>query len=196
MTGSWIVSFAGRTFGPYSTRQMGEFAAEGRLAKQSLVARAGENVFRKACEESELAPIFHNPKDLRNSEDPRSAMVAEPVRPDPQPAFGRHDENSRPGETAHFIIAADLKSGSIARLEEAIAKLGQCCPIMPQVWLLSSDQPISIIRNMLTQQVGKLDLLFVIDATNDKAAWFNFGPEADARIRKFWRADGKNRPAR
>lgn len=189
MTGSWIVSFAGRTFGPYSTRQMGEFAAEGRLAKQSLVARAGESTFRKACEESELAPIFHN------SHDPPAAIVPQPLRPETQPAFGRHDENSRPGEFAHFIIAADLKSGSIARLEETIAKLGQSCPIMPQVWLLSSDQPISIIRNMLTQQVGKLDLLFVIDATNDKAAWFNFGPEADARIRKFWRADGKNRAA-
>jgi hypothetical protein len=29
-------------------------------------------------------------------------------------------------------------------------------------------------------------MLFIVDATHDKAAWFNFGPEADARIRRIW----------
>jgi len=38
-------------------------------------------------------------------------------------------------------------------------------------------------------------MLFVIDATNDKAAWFNFGPEVDARIRKIWRTETKLRAA-
>jgi hypothetical protein len=34
--------------------------------------------------------------------------------------------------------------------------------------------------------LGKIDTLFVIDATRNKATWFNFGPEADARIRRVW----------
>jgi hypothetical protein len=38
-------------------------------------------------------------------------------------------------------------------------------------------------------------VLFVADASNDKAAWFNFGPEADARIRKLWRAESRLRAA-
>ncbi|MGH6888666.1 MAG: DUF4339 domain-containing protein [Rhizomicrobium sp.] len=185
MTGSWIISFAGRTFGPYSTRQMKEFAAEGRVAEQSLVARAGEKTFHKALEEPELAAIFSS------SQDSPTTSASQNMRREPQPAFGRGDEASSAGERARFMIVADLKSGSIAKLEEAIARLGQSCTIMPQAWLLSSDQPISIIRNLLVQQIGKLDLLFVIDATNDRAAWFNFGPEADARIRKFWRTDTK-----
>jgi hypothetical protein len=29
-------------------------------------------------------------------------------------------------------------------------------------------------------------MLFVVDATRDRAAWFNFGPEADTRIRRLW----------
>lgn len=189
MTGSWIVSFAGRTFGPYSTGQMREFAAEGRLAEQSLVARAGENSFRKVCEEPELASIF------RDATEPATVAPSHNLRREQQAAFGRSDESSPVAERSHYIVVADLKSGSIVRLEEAIAKLGQCCAIMPQAWLLSSNQPISIVRNLLVQQVGKLDLLFVIDATNDKAAWFNFGPEVDARIRKFWRTDAKSRAA-
>jgi hypothetical protein len=32
-------------------------------------------------------------------------------------------------------------------------------------------------------------VLFVVDATNNKAAWFNFGPEAEARIRRIWSKD-------
>ncbi len=28
----------------------------------------------------------------------------------------------------------------------------------------------------------------VVDATHNKAAWFNFGPESDTRIRRVWTA--------
>ena len=42
------------------------------------------------------------------------------------------------------------------------------------------------MRNALVRKLGKLDTLFIVDAGRDKAAWFNFGPEADTRIRKIW----------
>ena len=54
---------------------------------------------------------------------------------------------------------------------------------------------MNAIRNVLVQQLGKLDVLFVVDATRDKAAWFNFGPEADARIRRNWARHDRKRPA-
>ncbi len=59
-------------------------------------------------------------------------------------------------------------------------------PLTPQAWLLTSDTTINAIRQALVQKLGKLDMLFVADATNDKAAWFNFGPEVDSRIRRIW----------
>ena len=40
------------------------------------------------------------------------------------------------------------------------------------------------------QKLGKLDTIFIVDAAHDKAAWFNFGPEADTRIRKMWTQAG------
>ena len=46
--------------------------------------------------------------------------------------------------------------------------------------------PVNAVRNLLVQQLSKLDVLFVVDATHNKAAWFNFGPEADSRIRRIW----------
>ena len=57
---------------------------------------------------------------------------------------------------------------------------------MAQAWVLSSEASINTIRNALVQKLGKLDTLFIVDAAHDKAAWFNFGPESDTRIRKMW----------
>ena len=58
-----------------------------------------------------------------------------------------------------------------------------------------SSQTVNTVRNTLTPQLGKLDMLFVVNASNNKAAWFNFGPEADARIRKLWQSEPKLRAA-
>ena len=84
------------------------------------------------------------------------------------------------------MIVADLKSSSISGLEEEIFTLGQAHRFMPQAWILSSEASINTIRNALVQKLGKIDTLFIVDAAHDKAAWFNFGPESDTRIRKMW----------
>ena len=78
-----------------------------------------------------------------------------------------------------------MKGGSITKLEDEIFALGTAFALFSQVWLLSSEQSLGAIRNRLIQQLGKPDSLFVADATNDKAAWFNFGTQADAHIRKI-----------
>jgi len=186
MTGSWTISVAGQIYGPYSTEQMRGFAAEGRLARQSLVAPEGENEFRRAAEQPELAPIFQ-PNMARGE-----AAVAQPLHREAK-EFGRAEAGA--GEYSHMLIVADLKSGSIAKLEEEIVTLGQSVAILPQAWLLASEASVNAVRNRLVQQLGKLDVLFVADASNDKAAWFNFGPELDARIRKIWRSETKLRAA-
>jgi hypothetical protein len=189
MAGTWIISVAGRTYGPYTTEQMQSFASEGRLARQSLIARTGETDFRSAGDEPALAAIFSP------SPDSREDTALQSQRRETLAGFGRGEEPSRTGQRSHFVILADLKSGSIAKLEDAIATFGPSYAILPQAWLLYTDESVNIVRNRLIQQLGKLDVLFVADAGNDKAAWFNFGPEADARIRKLWSSDPKLRAA-
>lgn len=186
MTGSWTISVAGQVYGPYSTEQMRVFAAEGRLARRSLVAVAGETDFRRAVEQPELAPIFQ-PSMARSEGAIAQALPREPKE------FGRAEAGG--GERSHLLIVADLKSSSLAKLEEEIATFGQSIAILPQAWLLTSNASVNTVRNQLVQQLGKLDMLFVADASNDKAAWFNFGPEADARIRRLWRTEPKLRVA-
>jgi hypothetical protein len=185
MTGSWTISVAGKVYGPYSLEQMRAFAAEGRLARQSLVAPAGEPELRRAADDAELAPIFQPSTS--------NGAVAQPLHRE-QREFGRAD-GGRTHECSHMLIVADLKSGSITKLEEEIATLGQSFAILPQAWLLASEASVNTVRNKLVQKLGKLDMLFVADASSDKAAWFNFGPEVDARIRKIWRSELKLRAA-
>ena len=175
MAESWTISVAGRVYGPYSLEQMQGFHAENRLADHSLVARAGEEQFHPAIEDADLAALFQAPA----AEEPHPA--AEPHR------FGvRAGEEHGSSVPSHFVIIADMKSSSITGLEEEIFHLGQAHRFMNQSWVLSSDATINTIRNALVQKLGKLDTLFIVDAAHDKAAWFNFGPESDTRIRKMW----------
>jgi len=180
MAESWTISVGGRVYGPYSLQQMQGFHAENRLADHSMVARAGEEQFHPASEDPALAPLFQPapaPAEAAISSGPAAAEPAQPHR------FGMRTEAEGP---AHFVIVADMKSRSITGLEEEIFSLGQAHRFGPQSWVLSSEASINTIRNALVQKLGKLDTLFIVDAAHDKAAWFNFGPETDTRIRKLW----------
>ena len=187
MSSTWTVSVAGRSYGPYSLDQMQAFAAEGRLAPHSLVQRAGEPDVRQATEDSELATLF--------APVARAAAPA-PGRSETPATFGRQDD-AAVSQRTHFVIISDMKSGSVASLEEEIFNLGQAFALLPQVWILLAESSVNAVRNRLIQKLGKLDILFVADATHDKAAWFNFGPEAEARIRRIWQksSDGAARRA-
>jgi len=182
MAESWTISVGGRVYGPYSLEQMQGFHAENRLADHSLVARAGEEQFHPASEDAELTLLFQPVP----AEEP---VLAEPVLTEPVEPAQPHRFGSRDAETglpAHFVIIADMKSRSIAGLEEEIFTLGPAHRFGPQAWVLSSEASINTIRNALVQKLGKVDTLFIVDAAHDKAAWFNFGPETDSRIRKMW----------
>ncbi len=184
MSDTWTISVAGRAYGPYTAAQMQSFAAEGRLAPQSLVARGSENQYRAASEDPALAALFRPAAAAPAQPPSRQFFTAEGN--EEIPAFGRSEEDAPTTQRAHFLIVADMKSRSISGLEEEIFNLGPAVPLTPQAWLLTSDTTINAIRQALVQKLGKLDMLFVADATNDKAAWFNFGPEVDSRIRRIW----------
>ena len=180
MAETWTISVGGRVYGPYTLEQMQAFRAENRLADHSLVARGEDEQFHPAGEDPVLAPLFR----ADPSREAENIPASEPAQPH---RFGARTEpeTSSSGPT-HFVIVADMKSGSIAGLDDEISKLGQAYRFTSQAWVLTSEAPINIVRNALMQKLGKIDTLFIVDAAHDKAAWFNFGPEADTRIRKMW----------
>ena len=182
MAESWTISVGGRVYGPYTLEQMQGFHAENRLADHSMVARDGEDQFRPAGEDPALAPLFQCGPAAPEQE-------TEPTQPR---RFGaRQESEASDGLPSHFVIVADMKSRSISGLEEEIFSLGEAHRFGPQAWVLCSEGSINTIRNALVQKLGKLDTLFIVDAAHDKAAWFNFGPETDTRIRKMWSKTGE-----
>lgn len=90
-------------------------------------------------------------------------------------------------EYGNFVLVFDMKSRHHGRLEEAIMDLGKATRVFPGTWVLHARHTSASIRNQLLAHFGKLDSLFIIDATRDKLAWFNLGPEADSLIRGVWK---------
>ena len=179
MSVTWTISVGGRSYGPYALEQMIAFQAEGRLAPHSLVARAGEEQVRHANEDPQLALLFS--QAVKSTAESVATEAVGPAK------FGRDSRGG--GERNRYIIVSDMKSGSISALDEEIFNFGPAHRFMPQAWIVISEVSLSTIRSELVQKLGKLDTLIVIDATNDKAAWFNFGPEADTKMRRLWQRD-------
>jgi hypothetical protein len=177
----WTIKANDRSYGPYTLEQMRSFAAEGRLAAHSLVGRGTETQHRPASEDPDLALLFR----------PSQPVLSQPVAQRPvfftaEGDIGQARPESQSTSYSRFIIMAEMKSRSIAGLEEEIYKCGQATALMPQAWLLSSEMTINALRNALVQKLGRIDMLFIVDAARNKAAWFNYGPEADSRIRRVW----------
>ena len=213
MIGAWSINVSGRVYGPFTSDRMRSFVGEGRLAPHSLVAREGTEDWREAREEPEFSEVFgqrnRGPAPASASATPapaatpapQSSRAAQPVTApqlaQPQAATAPRSaqipapqSNITPATdqvAAHFAVIVDQKAlGAANNIEGAINSLGPCYRLTNNVWILSTEQSVSAVRNRLVQELGKADSLFVIDASRGKAAWFNFGPEADVRIRRVW----------
>ena len=175
MASTWTIKANDRCFGPYTLEQLRVFVSEGRLAPHSLVAQTNDPNFKPASEQDGLSVLFR-PATQRpvffTAEGDLGSTYA--VREAPATTLSR------------YIIIADMKSRSIAGLEQEIMRCGQGIALMPQAWLLASEMTINALRNTLIQRLGRIDMLFIVDASHNKAAWFNYGPENDARIRRVW----------
>jgi hypothetical protein len=207
MIGAWSINVSGRVYGPFTSERMRGFVGEGRLAPHSLVAREGTDDWHEAREEPEFVDVFKDRGRAATPEAPtaspapqqpslraaESVNAPQPAQPHAAPA--PHPQTHAPQPitpaaehtAAHFAVIVDQKAQSAAsHIEAAISSLGPAYRLTTNVWIISTEQSVSAVRNRLVQELGKADSLFVIDASRGKAAWFNFGPEADVRIRRVW----------
>lgn len=196
MIGVWNINVDGRTYGPYSSERMLTLAAERRLGPHSLIAREGSGDWHEARDEPEFCDLFAA-KEHALSDLPKTPSAVADVpdesndETETKPFFGvAHAGALATPQKAQFAIIADLKSRAPGRLDQAIMSLGPAYKLLPNVWIVTTEQSVNAVRNLLVQELGKLDSIFVVDATRGKAAWFNFGPEADVRIRKVWQRAG------
>jgi len=181
MTMAWTINVDGRVYGPYSAERLRSFASEGRLAPTSLIAQDGASEWREAREEPEFCDLFMQVA----KETPRISVPVVVPNPSPVP-IAPVNADVPEGKPALFAIVIDIKSHSSGGFERAITSLGSAHRLVHNVWILSTTQTVNAVRNRLVPELGKSDSLFVVDASRGKAAWFNFGPDADVRIRRIW----------
>jgi GYF domain 2 len=206
MIGAWTINVSGRIYGPFTSERMRGFVGEGRLAPHSLVAREGSSDWHEARDEPEFSDVFAHRGHASSAPAPEANIATPAPQPASTPQPMQQPQMSAPvphapqphahpanglttGEhvAAHFAVIIDQKAAAAANnLESAINSLGHSYRLTTNVWIISTEQTVSAVRNRLVQELGKADSLFVIDASRGKAAWFNFGPEADVRIRRVW----------
>ena len=153
----WYVQVRGKPFGPYPIEQMARFMAEGRVRPTTLVADKPDGTWLEA--RRVLA--------LRGLRAPTAS-------------------NDTQAEAANVFVHAEIVSGSWNAFMAALESMGGVCDLASGLWLVRTRFSAGVIRNTLSQTLERGDRFVVIDATRDRFAWFNLGPEIDVRIGKVW----------
>lgn len=177
LNGVWRINVSGQVYGPYTGHQIKAFALEGRIAPHSIVQAGEQGPWITAIDDPVLGQLFvHKQLPAAQSIGQTSAHSAT--------AEGAQTSEHQP---ANFVIVADIRSRASAPFEAAISRMGDHYRLNPVVWLLHTDRAAGNIRNELIQHLGQNDTLFIVDASRGKTAWFNLGPEPDAKIRRVWK---------
>lgn len=155
--GQWWVQVRGRAFGPYSLQQMARFLSEGRVRPNTMVSEKPDAEWTEAHRVTAL-------RGLRA----------------PAPSNDAHIE------ATNAFIHAEIVSGSFNAFTAALEGMGSVCELAPGLWLVRTKFSAGVIRNTLSQTLERGDRFVVIDASRDRLAWFNLGPEVDVRISKTW----------
>lgn len=164
-TPQWWVQIKGKAYGPYDLAQMQRFMAEGRLRPASLVSNSPDGEWREArAAEGLAAPA--RPRALTTS---AAAEGEKPV-----------------AELANVFVYAEIHSGGWTPFMAALESMGVVVDLAPGLWLVRTRHSAGVVRNTLSQTLERGDRFVVIDATRDRLAWFNLGPEVDVHIRDVW----------
>ncbi len=95
-------------------------------------------------------------------------------------------ENDNAADAANIFVHAEIRSGAQHEFAAALEALGSMCELAPGLFLVRTRFSAGIVRNTLSQTLMAGDRFAVIDATRNRFAWFNLGPEIDARVSTVW----------
>lgn len=159
---TWRILIGQTAYGPYTLGQLQGFIGEGRIALQTKISNGDGQAFAPAETYPALQP----------------ALRAKWQRAEPRAI----DE-----DTAHnYLVVARFSIESDLSIVQALNNLGTFGEAMPGVFILRSKQRLSEVQKVLRARLGTHDQLLVVDATTNRLAWFNLGPEADVHLKTTW----------
>lgn len=156
-TGQWWVEVRGKAYGPYAYAQLTQYVAEGRVRPTTRVSDRPDGAWVEA------------------------RRVIGLISPD----ASRPANDAAPGG-ANVFVHAEIRSGAWNGFMSALESMGAICELSTGLWLLRTRYSAGVIRNTLSQTLEQGDRFVVVDATRDRFAWFNLGPEVDVRVAKVW----------
>ncbi|PZO48885.1 MAG: DUF4339 domain-containing protein [Alphaproteobacteria bacterium] len=162
---TWWVQIRDKAFGPYSLEQMARFLAEGRVRPSTMVSTQPDGGWTEARRVTEL-------RGMRTPQASNDAAI----------------------DGANLFVHAEIISGSWMSFMAALESMGVVCDLAPGLWLVRTKFSAGVLRNTLSQTLERGDRFVVIDATRDRLAWFNLGPETDVRIGKVWNGPVRAEP--
>ncbi|MBC7767763.1 MAG: DUF4339 domain-containing protein [Phycisphaerales bacterium] len=153
----WWVQVRGKAYGPYTMDQLSTFVSEGRVRPATQVSNAADGAWIEARK------VIGLMGPLRAGVPANDAAAA-----------------------ANVFVHAEIFSGSWNAFMAALESMGHVCSLSPGLWLVRTRFSAGVIRNTLSQTLERGDRFVVVDASRDRLAWFNLGPEVDVRISHVW----------
>lgn len=160
----WWVQTGGKAYGPYSAKQMTAYIAEGRVRPTSMVANSADGPWAEARTHDALMNAHAANRTLHT------------------------EQNAAIPLSANVFVRAEINSGSDAFMA-ALEGMGLVVDLAPGTWLLRTRHSVGVIRNTLSQTLKTGDRFLVVDASRDRLAWYNLGPETDVRIKDVWNGE-------
>lgn len=157
----WWVQVRGQAYGPYSFEQLSHFVEEGRVRPSTPVSDKPESGWTEARRIGGLMP---------------------------QHRAELHVERAGAETAANVFVFAEIRSGAWMAFMAALEAMGAMAELAPGLWLVRTRFSAGIVRNTLSQTLERGDKFAVIDATRDRLAWYNLGPEVDVRLGQVWNA--------
>ena len=158
----WWVQVRGQAYGPYTMAQMSSFVAEGRIRPATQVTDKEGGVWIEARRIDGLMGTFRTNTNTETA-----------------------NTNTAP-EAANVFVFAEIHSGAWMPFMAALESMGVMCELAPGLWLVRTRFSAGVIRNTLSQTLEQGDKFVVMDASRDRLAWFNLGPEVDVHIKHVW----------
>lgn len=162
-------------YGPYSVHAIHAFVHEGRIGARSLVAATPEGPFEPLRSHAEFSDLFPH-------------LTRQPLAADDHqtPRLAPHHATVKDKTLNNVVIFIDLQTTSANDLQQRFRALGRAVHLFGSVFILRTALSAAQLRHSISQILGSRDCFFLVDATNERLAWFNLGPEVDAHIRLVW----------
>ena len=158
----WRVFANGQTYGPYTLGQLQAFIADKRLHPNSQVAKGDGAPILKAGDVKQLQAAFQDQKAHTLS---------------PQAA---------PQSASNYVVFAKLSADHEPALVEVLNRLGTFADVMTGVYVLRSTLKLATVQKAIRMDISSETPVLIVNASTDRLAWFNLGPEADDHLQHVW----------